>query len=213
MTETQREAPRRPAAAEELLFIRRWLAHPLKVGAVLPSSQFLGRLVAKHTRCGPDEIVVELGAGTGTITKELLASGLPADRLFVVEIDPDLCRFLRREVPKAQVIQGDATRLRELLPPGVAGKVRTVISGIPMVTLPLELQRRMITAWFDVMPADGRLLQYTYSLVSPLPEAKLGLKGRRCGIEVRNVPPAWVWSYVNVGADTAAPRKRMVLAA
>lgn len=211
MPETQREAPRRPAAAEELLFLRRWLAHPLKVGAVLPSSQFLGRLVAKNVTRGADEAVVELGAGTGTVTKELLASGIPADRLFVVEIDPDLCRFLRREVPQAQVIQGDATRLKDLLPPEIIGKVRTVISGIPMVTLPLDLQRKMIDAWFEVMPADGCMLQYTYSLVSPLPEAKLGVKGRRCGIEVRNVPPAWVWSYRRVGAG--ATHRRMTLAA
>lgn len=213
MTDTHRETPRRPAAAEELLFLRRWLAHPLKVGSVLPSSQFLGRLVAKHTRRGADEAVVEIGAGTGTITKELLASGIPPEKFFVIEIDADLCRFLRREVPRAQVIQGDATRLNELLPPEVIGKIRTVISGIPMVNMPLDVQRRMTSTWFEAMPADGRLLQYTYSLVSPLPEAKLGLKGRRCGIEVRNMPPAWLWSYVNVGMGVATPRKRMTLAA
>jgi len=68
-----------------------------------------------------------------------------------------------------------------------------------MVTLPLNLQAKMIDAWFDVMPTEGRMLQYTYSLVSPLPEAKLGVKGRRCGIVVRNLPPAWVWSYERVG--------------
>jgi phosphatidylethanolamine/phosphatidyl-N-methylethanolamine N-methyltransferase len=199
MARPRQAIPRRQPAGEELLFLRRWLAHPLKVGAVMPSSAFLGRLVAKNVRLGPDEYVVELGAGTGTVTKELLDAGIPADRLFVVEIDPDLCSFLRREVPQAQVIQGDATRLRALLPPEVAGKVRTVISGIPMVTLPLSVQAKMIDAWFDVMPPDGRMLQYTYSLVSPLPEAKLGVKGRRCGIVVRNVPPAWVWSYTRVG--------------
>lgn len=199
MVQPQRATSRRHPAGEELLFLRRWLAHPLKVGALLPSSAFLGRLVAKNVHLGPDEYVVELGAGTGTVTKELLDAGIPADRLFVVEIDPDLCTFLRREVPQAQVIQGDATRLRALLPPEVAGKVRTVISGIPMVTLPLNVQTKMIEAWFDVMPPDGRMLQYTYSLVSPLPEAKLGVKGRRCGIVVRNVPPAWVWSYARVG--------------
>lgn len=199
MVQPQRATSRRQPAGEELLFLRRWLAHPLKVGAVLPSSHWLGRLVAKNTKVGPGEYVVEVGAGTGTITKTLLESGIPAERLFVVEIDPDLCTFLRREVPQAQVIQGDATKLSALLPPEVRGKVRTLVSGIPMVTLPLQVQAQMIEAWFDVMPPEGRMLQYTYSLVSPLPETKLGVKGRRCGIVVRNVPPAWVWSYERVG--------------
>jgi phosphatidylethanolamine/phosphatidyl-N-methylethanolamine N-methyltransferase len=53
----------------------------------------------------------------------------------------------------------------------------------------------MIQAWFDVMTPKGLLLQYTYSLVSPLPEKKLGVKGKRRGVAVLNVPPAWVWSY------------------
>jgi phosphatidylethanolamine/phosphatidyl-N-methylethanolamine N-methyltransferase len=188
-------APKKIGNTEEFLFFRRWLAHPLKVGAVLPSSQFLGRLVAKQVRRGADDAVVELGAGTGTVTKELLRAGIPSSRLFVVELDGDLCEFLRREIPSAQVIQGDATRLSELLPSRWLGRISTVISGIPMLPLPVEVQSRMLDAWFGVMPRGGRVLQYTYSLASPIPETKHGIKGRRCGIVVRNLPPAWVWSY------------------
>ncbi len=191
---TQTAANSSPAE-EGLLFLRRWLAHPLKVGAVLPSSPALARLVARQVPLHPDQAVVEVGAGTGSVTKGLLEAGVPADRLFVIEIDADLCAFLRKQVPQAQVINGDASRLAELLPSKWLGKVSTVISGIPMVTLPLDLQQRFVNAWFDVMTPEGRMLQYTYSLVSPLPESKLGIKGRRKGIAMLNVPPAWVWSY------------------
>ncbi len=190
-----RTAARRSPEGEELLFFRRWIAHPLKVGAVLPSSPALAKLVARQVHLGSNEAVVELGAGTGSVTKALLKAGIPPDRLFVIEIDPDLCGFLRRQFPQAQVIQGDATKLPELLPAKWIGKVHFVISGIPMVTLPIELQRKMFAAWFTVMPSHGRVLQYTYSLVSPVPEKKLGLKGKRRGLAVLNVPPAWVWSY------------------
>jgi phosphatidylethanolamine/phosphatidyl-N-methylethanolamine N-methyltransferase len=189
---------------EELLFFKRWLANPLKVGALLPSSSHLARLVARHTRRRDDEVVIELGAGTGVVTKALLESGIPTDRLFVVELDGDLCRFLRRAMPHAQVIQGDATRLAELLPKSTLGRVSTVISGIPMVTLPLEIQRRMIDSWFAVMGVDGYMLQYTYSLMSPIPEADHGLVGKRCGVAVRNLPPAWVWRYTRAGTGPHA---------
>lgn len=190
-----RTAVRSSPADEEILFLRRWMANPLKVGAVLPSSPALARLVARQVRFKPDEAVVELGAGTGSVTKALLRAGIPADRMFVIEIDPALCTFLRRQFPQAQVIQGDATRLTDLIPWKWVGKVSYVISGIPMVPIPLEIQRKMIKAWFDIMTPNGLLLQYTYSLVSPIPEKKLGVKGRRRGLAVLNLPPAWVWSY------------------
>jgi phosphatidylethanolamine/phosphatidyl-N-methylethanolamine N-methyltransferase len=115
-----------------------------------------------------------------------------------------LCAFLRKQLPQVQVIHGDAGRLAEMLPGKWRGRISTVISGIPMVTLPADLQQRFIDAWFDVLSPGGRMLQYTYSLVSPLPEAKLGVKGRRKGLAVLNVPPAWVWSYEQVKPAQAA---------
>lgn len=183
-------------AAEEILFFRRWLANPMKVGAVLPSSPTLARLVARQVHAGPDQCVVELGPGTGPVTKAILAAGVPADRLFVVEIDAALCTHLRREFPSVNVIQGDATRLKSLLPAAWVGKVACVISGIPMLPLPIEVQRALIDAAFDVMAPGGDILQYTYSLASPIKEKPLGLKGRRKGIAMMNFPPAWVWSYL-----------------
>jgi phosphatidylethanolamine/phosphatidyl-N-methylethanolamine N-methyltransferase len=190
-----RSAAAHSSTGEEFLFLRRWMANPLKVGAVIPSSPALARLVVRQINLKAEEAVVELGAGTGSVTKELLRAGIQPERLFVVEIDPQLCTFLRRQFPHAQVVQGDATRLPELIPSKWVGKVGCVISGIPMVPIPLHIQRKMIQAWFDVMTPKGLLLQYTYSLVSPLPEKKLGVKGKRRGVAVLNVPPAWVWSY------------------
>jgi phosphatidylethanolamine/phosphatidyl-N-methylethanolamine N-methyltransferase len=180
---------------EEVLFFKRWIAHPLKVGALLPSSPFLARLVARHTKYGDDDAVVELGAGTGSITKALVKAGIPPDRLFVIELDADMCTYLRKQMPQVQVIHGDAGKLEDILPTRWHGKVSTVISGIPMLTLPFEAQQRLIRSWISMLRPDGQMLQYTYSLVSPIPESKLGLKGRRRGMTFLNVPPASVYRY------------------
>lgn len=180
---------------EEVLFFRRWLAHPLKVGALLPSSPFLARLVAKHTRIGDDDVVVELGAGTGAVTKALLSAGIPKERLFVIEIDADMCTYLRKWYPQAQVIHGDAGMLHDILPSKWRGKVSTVISGIPMITLPDDLQARLIRSWLGELKPGGRMLQYTYSLVSPIPQKKFGLGVKRAGMTFLNVPPASVFQY------------------
>lgn len=183
------------ARQEEILFIKRWLAHPLKVGALLPSSPFLARLVARHTRIGDDDVVVELGAGTGAVTKALLDAGIPKERLFVIEIDADMCTYLRKWYPQAQVIHGDAGALADILPSRWRGKVATVISGIPMITLPDDLQARLIRSWLGELKPGGRMLQYTYSLVSPIPQKKFGLSVKRAGMTFLNVPPASVFKY------------------
>jgi phosphatidylethanolamine/phosphatidyl-N-methylethanolamine N-methyltransferase len=188
------------ARQEEILFFRRWIAHPLKVGALLPSSPFLARMVARHTRIGDDDVVVELGAGTGAVTKALLDGGIPKERLFVIEIDADMCTYLRKWYPQAQVIHGDAGALVDILPSRYHGKVATVISGIPMITLPDDLQARLIRSWLGQLKPGGRLLQYTYSLVSPIPQKKFGLSVKRAGITFLNLPPASVFKYEKIDA-------------
>src|SRR5579863_6497914 len=115
------------SAADPGLFFRRWLTNPLRTGSVVPSSAALCARIVRQTRRAPDEAVLELGAGTGVISRALLASGVPADRLFVVEIAPDMAAHLRGALPGARVIEGDARHLPELLPPEWQGRIGTVI--------------------------------------------------------------------------------------
>ncbi|HKM61761.1 MAG TPA: methyltransferase domain-containing protein, partial [Acidisphaera sp.] len=125
------------AAANLGMFFRRWLANPLQMGSVVPSSPALCKRIVAQTVRAPDEYVLELGAGTGVISRALLESGVPADRLFVVEIAPAMAAHLRSALPGARVIEGDARRLTELVPADWHGRIGTVICGIPLVLLPL----------------------------------------------------------------------------
>ena len=65
----------RPERQSTVLFLRRWLANPLQMGSIIPSSPALGRQVARLIERHEDEVVLELGAGTGAITRALLAGG------------------------------------------------------------------------------------------------------------------------------------------
>ncbi len=176
------------------LFFRRWMANPLQMGSIVPSSPALCRRLVAQTRAAPDQIVVELGAGTGVVSRALIESGLPPERLHVIEIVPDMAEHLRQALPGAQVIEGDARRLPQLLPQEWHGRVGTVIVGIPLVLLPVAEQRRFIDAIQAVAPGLGFIL-YSYCVTSPLPWKKLGLTPRREAWTPLNFPPASVWRY------------------
>ena len=176
------------------LFLRRWLANPLQMGSVVPSSPALCRRVVGQVLRERDEWVVELGAGTGVISRALLAGGVPADRVAVVEIVPSMAGHLRGALPGVDVITGDAHALPDLLPRARHGRIGTVICGIPLVLLPVAEQRRLIDAMQAVAPGRG-FLHYSYCAPSPLPHRKHGLTARRETWTLWNLPPASVWRY------------------
>jgi phosphatidylethanolamine/phosphatidyl-N-methylethanolamine N-methyltransferase len=176
------------------LFFKRWLANPLQMGSIIPSSPALCRRIARLVSRAEDEVVVELGAGTGVVSRALLAAGVPAEKLVVIEIVPEMAAHLRTALPGVNVICGDAFELARDLPERLHSKVGTAICGIPLVMLPLEQQRRFVAAVEAVAPGRGFLL-YTYCITSPLPYQALGLQARREAWTPLNFPPASVWRY------------------
>lgn len=182
------------AAARTWLFFRRWLANPLEMGSVVPSSPALGRRVAAAVRAAPPGAVIELGAGTGAITRAMLEGGIAPARLIVIEIVPEMAAVLRATYPGVTVLCGDAWRLPTLLGSNRHGRIGSVVCGIPLVLLPLARQRALVEAIEAVAPGRG-FLHYTYCITSPLPARRLGLAGRRIAWTPANFPPASVWHY------------------
>lgn len=177
------------------LFFQRWMANPLSMGSITPSSGALRKLVRQNLICGPDQVVVEFGGGTGAITRALLEAGIPGDRIYSFEIDNHLARYLRGHYPDVNVIHDDCRKVAQLLGPDLIGKVGTVVIGIPMLNLPLRFQKEVVEACFEVLPPGGRFINYTYTVGSPLNQRALGIKGKRLGFTAMNVPPASVWGY------------------
>ncbi len=180
---------------ETELFFRQWLRSPKSMGAVIPSSRVLARAVTEAVSWAPGEYVIELGAGTGAISQGLIDAGLPPDALMMIELDRQLFDYLRTRFPAVRVVNGDATRLVDIVRQLGITRVSTIISGLPMVTMPLAFQRVIIEQSFEVLGPDGYLLQYSYSPVSPIPARKLGVEAKLVKFVVRNVPPATVWRF------------------
>jgi phosphatidylethanolamine/phosphatidyl-N-methylethanolamine N-methyltransferase len=188
---------------ETVLFLRRWLANPLKVGAIMPSAPALARRMARETLVRDGEVVVELGPGTGAVTRALLTSGVPEDRLVLVERDSFMHAYLARRFPNAILIHGDARRLERILPESCHGKVSTVVSSLPLVSLPNRVRDDIVKSAFAMLAPGGRFVQYTYGMFSPLPRKELGIAGRKVAFAGINLPPASIWRYTRL-ADAAA---------
>jgi phosphatidylethanolamine/phosphatidyl-N-methylethanolamine N-methyltransferase len=185
------------------LFLRRALAHPLRLLSPLPSSPAVGKLVARQIGDRKNGLIVEIGGGTGAITRALLDAGVSPDRLAVIEIDEELSDYLRASLPGVAVVTGDARFLSDLLPQSWHGQLDTIVFGVPMTVLTLDQQRELIDASLAALSPNGRFLQYTYSIFSPTRAGRLGLQGRRLGVTYHNFLPASVWTYWRPSAETA----------
>lgn len=179
------------------LFLKSLLKSPLAVGALLPSSPHLSRLIASHVDWGSSH-VLEVGAGTGSITEALLSRGLPADQLFIIERDPALVAHLRRRFPEVRVRCGDAEHAGAILSEEGISQVHTLISSLPVRNLNGDDRVAIIQGMMKALAADGQLIQYTYAANCPFPTARLGLHAERLGRSWMNIPPAVVWRFTQL---------------
>ncbi len=174
------------------MFLRSVLDNPLRVGAVAPSSGALARLMASLVRLRSGEAILELGAGTGSVTRALLEIGVPRERLYVIELDARLHRYLQNRFPGVTVLRGNAVDARDLVPVHRVGRISTVVSSLPLRPMKFATQAAIVDAVFGVLAPGGMMLQYSYPPGKPLP-ARLGVTAECAGRIWYNLPPAAVW--------------------
>lgn len=188
------------------LFLRRWLRRPFSTGAVVPSGRLLADAMAATTRAviaGRPGHVIELGAGTGGVTKALLAAGIAAERLVLVERDPEFATFLRRHFDGPRIVEGDAARLPRLLADHGIAPIAAVVSSLPLLSLPTEVVNGIVAGAFETLPRGAAFVQFTYGPKPPIPRAlrdRLHLDGAHGKRIWRNVPPAVVWTFTRPAA-------------
>ncbi len=178
---------------EHITYIGKFFASPLKLGSIAPTSKISGRFLAQHIK--NDGIVLELGAGTGSLTQAILDSGIAPEKLICVEIDEKFCKILRKKFPQLQILCGDASKLDQVLNSDIIQNISTVVSAIPFLTLPKSLRFKIVENVFKVLSASGRFIQVSYSPFSPVPWKQFNLKQKRYGTIFKNLPPISIFGY------------------
>jgi phosphatidylethanolamine/phosphatidyl-N-methylethanolamine N-methyltransferase len=169
------------------------------MGSLVPSSKVLGRAMAEQLAAlGPEEYVVELGPGSGAVTRALCEAGIAQKRLLVIERDHAFIALLKQEFPEALILLEDATNLEDVLKKYNIRQVAAVVSSLPLLSLPAQVCEAIVHASFRVLKKEGIFVQFTYGLFSPVPaqhQQAVGISGRIVKRIWRNFPPARVWRY------------------
>lgn len=190
--------PKPHSLAESLYFFRRWLRDPYLIGAVAPSGKGLATGMARPVDPAAPGAVIELGGGTGKMTRGLLEHGIPPADLFPVEKDETLFGLLVERFPQLRITHGDAADLGRIAGDLGLSRVKAVVSGLPLIGMPRPVRRAIVGSAFDVLEPGGIFVQFTYTPVSPVHPgimAEVGIGGRAVKLVWLNLPPARIWVY------------------
>lgn len=176
------------------LFFRSWLRDPLRAGAFIPSGTDLARAMAERVDPSIPGPVVELGPGTGAVTRALVERGVDPARLILVEADPAFCALLQQRWPAAQVLQGDAYEAPALMR-RFEQSAAAVVAGLPLLVRPPSQRLRLVTDCLRHAAPGAPFLQFTYFIRSPVPAPRPGLRAHGSAMIWRNLWPARVWTY------------------
>jgi phosphatidylethanolamine/phosphatidyl-N-methylethanolamine N-methyltransferase len=188
---------------ENIQFLQAFLKNPLKVGSIAPSSPELAQKMIEGIKADENNIVVELGVGTGAITK-FLQEKIPNENAYLgIELDPDLVKSLKKKYHELKIIRGNACETSAIHQKSGLGKVGYIICCLPFVSLPNEVGEQIL-AEIDGFMRQGcifRTFQYAHGYYMPsaikLREymRKRYGKSRRSKLIVKNVPPAYTLTW------------------
>jgi len=187
--------------AERTRFLRSFVTHPRQVGAILPTSQRTVRTMLDLAPIERAELVVELGAGTGPYTGEILRRLPSGGRLLAFEIDPDLATGLAARFgdPRLQVVTDSAERLELHL---AGRRPEVIVSALPFTSLPAPVRHGALGAARRALADDGTMLVLQYSLLVQRDLRKLFGSVER-HVSPLNVPPAMLFVCRPDGAAAA----------
>lgn len=175
------------------LFLGKFLRHGTAIASLAPSSPWLSRATVKHVDWEKAKVLVELGAGTGPITKVLAERARPDCKVIVIERDHDFAEILRdrySKLPNFDVIEGDCRDLATILAGRGIAQVDHIVSGLPVPSFPKDLQRDLMRIVKDVLAPDGMYHQITELPFLYWPLYRKFFREVRFQFEPRNFPPA-----------------------
>jgi phospholipid N-methyltransferase len=178
-------------------FLLAGLLHRTQTGSVVPSQRFLiNQMLAPVPPIYAGQII-ELGAGTGALTRRL-AARCPRASVLACEINPHLARDLEHNLAAAalggrvEVICDSAEHLLARRQREGSEPPDFIFSGIPIGNLGRDAVLALITAIRRALAPGGMYIQFQYSLLDRK-KIKSKFSKLRTVPAFLNFPPAFVY--------------------
>jgi len=173
-------------------FLKESIKNLKTIGTLTPSSKFLCKGMVKHVDFDKAQLIVELGAGDGVITKHILENMRSDARLLVFEVNENFCNLLREiEDDRMILVEDSAENLAIHLKKAGASHIDYIVSAIPFVVLPDELSYSIVKECKKYLRKGGLFIQLHYSLL-----ARKMYKAIFGNVDINivplNIPPAFV---------------------
>ncbi|EPE99954.1 phospholipid N-methyltransferase PmtA [Rhizobium grahamii] len=180
---------------EEIRFFKGMMQGPKTVGSIVPTSSITARKMASVINPHSGLPVLELGPGTGAITKAILSRGVKPGNLVAVEYSTDFYEHLVRLYPGVNFINGDAFNLDKTLGAMKDQTFDSVVSAVPLLNFPMQARIALLESLLDRLPAGRPVVQISYGPVSPIIARPDRYHIQHFDFIVRNIPPAQLWIY------------------
>jgi len=161
------------------------------VGALAPSSKYLVHKMLKPINFNQNQKILELGPGTGVITKKILQNLNPSSELISIELNEKFCEQLKNlESENFTVLKANAENIQMLFQ---ENSFDYIISGLPLALFKKQQVSNILNGCFNILKAEGKFIQFQYSLTN-----KKTLHRHFDSVEVSlatvNLPPAVVYT-------------------
>jgi phosphatidylethanolamine/phosphatidyl-N-methylethanolamine N-methyltransferase len=180
---------------DELKFFKGWIDKPRAVGSIVPTSSVTASRMASIVDTKSGLPVLEVGPGTGVITKAILKRGVKPAALYTVEYSHDFVTHLRRNYPGVNVIEGDGFNLDDTLGDMRGTMFDSVVSGVPLLNFPVARRVAYLENLLKRIPHGRPVVQLTYGPKSPIPPGLGNYTVERFHFILRNIPPTQLWLY------------------
>lgn len=164
---------------ETVLFLGRFIAQPHSVGAVAPSSQRLAAALSAYVSSGESgsgRRILEVGAGTGSVTQEIVARLDGDDRLDIVELDAQMAAGLQEKYKNNRQVTVVAGSIVDWRP---TYTYSCVVVGIPFNALPFGVVKEIWSHVVQLVSPGGVLSYFAYLGLPHLKKAFLAKDERR----------------------------------
>lgn len=178
------------------LLFRRFLADPLKIAYVVPSSRGMVARILGRMDFAKARVFVEFGGGEGCYTRQIARRMSPEAKLLVFELDPHLAEHLRRQFrddPRVLIYESDAAHFRDELHKLGLRHADYVISGIPFSYIEPKAKKEILHSVHNGLTHDGLFIVYQVSM-------ELKAHARMfpgCEVEyfLANIPPMFILAF------------------